>query len=213
MDFQPLKYIYKPSAQPGAYTLLLLHGTGGNEADLIPLAENFGSGFNILSVRGNVSENGMPRFFRRLGMGIFDEEDLSFRTDELVAFLKELSQKEGFDVTRIIALGYSNGANIAGATLVKYPGFLAGAILYRPMPPFKQLTINGKANGTPVLMTSGAMDGTVNPDANRAYEEALQQAGYSVSHHILATGHNLLQQDIALAANWFAKLQKQSNDI
>ncbi len=202
MTFEPLKYIYTPSAQPGAYTLLLLHGTGGNEADLIPLAENFGNGYNILSVRGNVTENGMPRFFRRLGMGVFDEEDLSFRTDELVAFVKALSQKEGFDINKVIALGYSNGANIAGATLVKYPGFLAGAILYRPMPPFKQLKIEGNANGVPVLMTSGAMDGTVNPDANYAYAEALKDAGYSIEHKILPTGHNLLQQDIVSTINW-----------
>jgi phospholipase/carboxylesterase len=202
MNFEPLKYIYKPSAQPGAYTLLLLHGTGGNESDLIPLAENFGNGYNILSVRGNVSENGMPRFFRRLGMGVFDEDDLRFRTDELVSFVKELSQKEGFEVNKVIALGYSNGANIAGATLVNYPGFLAGAILYRPMPPFKQLNIKGNAPQTPVLMTSGAMDGTVNQEDNNAYAEALQQAGYSVNHAILPTGHNLTQQDIVYTVNW-----------
>ncbi|KOS05673.1 hypothetical protein AM493_06220 [Flavobacterium akiainvivens] len=206
MDFQALKYIYKPSAQPGAYTLLLLHGTGGNEADLIPLAENFGNGFNILSVRGNVSENGMPRFFRRLGMGIFDEEDLNFRTDELVAFVKEIAVKEGFDSTKVIALGYSNGANIAGATLVKYPGFLAGAIMYRPMPPFKKLSIDGTANSTPVLMTSGAMDGTVNRQDNQQYAEALQHVGYVVTHQILPSGHNLTQQDLTLTVDWLKTL-------
>jgi phospholipase/carboxylesterase len=202
MDFQPLKYIYKPSAQPGGYTLLLLHGTGGNEADLIPLAENFGNSYNILSVRGNVAENGMPRFFRRLGMGIFDEEDLHFRTGELVAFVTALSQKEGFDVTKVIALGYSNGANIAGASLAKYPGFLAGAILYRPMPPFKQLSINGTVSSIPVLMTSGAMDGTVNRQDNQQYAQALEQAGYVVTHQILPSGHNLTQQDLTLTVDW-----------
>jgi phospholipase/carboxylesterase len=205
MNFQPLKYIYKPSAKPGAYTLLLLHGTGGNEADLIPLAENFGNGFNILSVRGNVSENGMPRFFRRLGMGIFDEEDLRFRTDELVAFVKRLATNEGFDANKVIALGYSNGANIAGATLVKHPGFLAGAIMYRPMPPFKELNIQGKVPQVPVLATSGAMDGTVNREANQKYINTLQEAGFNVEYHMLPSGHNLTQQDLAFTDNWLKK--------
>jgi phospholipase/carboxylesterase len=138
MEYQSLKYIYQPAGAP-ANTLLLLHGTGGDENDLIPLAKEFGTGFNILSLRGNVSEGGMPRFFRRLGMGIFDEKDLAFRTHEMVAFIRGLAAREGFDATRIIALGYSNGANIVGSTLLLYPDFLAGAILYRPMQPFKDV--------------------------------------------------------------------------
>src|SRR6476620_276752 len=133
MDFQPLKYIYQPSEKNGAYTLLLLHGTGGDEHDLVPLAKHFGTDMNVLSLRGNVSEHGMPRFFKRLGMGIFDEKDLEFRTHEMAAFIRQLSEKEGFDLNKIIALGYSNGANIAGSLLLLYPGFLSGAILYRPM--------------------------------------------------------------------------------
>ncbi len=136
MDFQPMHYIYKPSGKPNARTLLLLHGTGGDERDLLPISESFGENFNVLSLRGNVSENGMPRFFKRLGMGIFDEKDLEFRTNEMIAFIKEISEKEGFDTSKIIALGYSNGANIAGASLFLQPNFLAGAILFRPMQPF-----------------------------------------------------------------------------
>ena len=139
MNFQPLKYIYKSAGNPEASTLLLLHGTGGNENDLVPLAKNFGDNFNILSLRGNVQEQGMPRFFKRLGMGVFDEDDLKFRTDEMVSYIKEIALKEGFDITKLIALGYSNGANIAGATLIIYPDFLWGAILFRPMLPFQQM--------------------------------------------------------------------------
>ena len=120
MNYQPLKYIYKASGNPEAYTLLLLHGTGGNEKDLIGLGESFGADLNLLSVRGNVREHGMPRFFKRLGMGIFDEEDLNFRTDELLDFLNNIAKAEGFDVKKVIALGYSNGANIAGAMLVEH---------------------------------------------------------------------------------------------
>jgi len=143
MDFTPLKYIYRPAEHTAHYTLLLLHGTGGNETDLFPLAAQLGSNYNLLGVRGNVSEGGMPRFFRRLGMGVFDEQDLHFRTDELVASIKAIAAKEGFDPAKVIALGYSNGANIAGATLIKYPGFLAGAILYRPMRPFSSIESAG----------------------------------------------------------------------
>lgn len=202
MDFTPLKYIYKAAGNPAAYTLLLLHGTGGDETDLLPLASNFGDSYNLLSVRGNVSENGMPRFFRRLGMGIFDEQDLDFRTDELAAFVKGIAAKEGFDSSRVIALGYSNGANIAGAMLLKYPDFLAGAILYRPMQPFKEISSAGTDAPVPVFISSGTQDPTVAPGATTAYAKLLQQLGFSVAHHELAAGHNLTGQDVAFSAQW-----------
>jgi phospholipase/carboxylesterase len=201
MDFQPLHYIYKSSGN-AAYTLLLLHGTGGNENDLLPLAQNFGSGFNILSLRGNVTENGMPRFFKRLGMGVFDEKDLHYRTDEMVAFIQSLADKEGFDSTKIIALGYSNGANIAGATLVKYPGFLAGAILYRPMQPFQEIALTTDAKKVPVFFSSGKADPTVDPAATKAYVALLEQSGYSIAFHNFNTGHNLVNDDVELAVKW-----------
>lgn len=202
MDFKPLTYIYRPSGIENAYTLLLLHGTGGNENDLIPLAENFGKHYNLLSVRGNVSENGMPRFFKRLGMGVFDEQDLHFRTDELVDFINQLVKKEGFDPEKIIALGYSNGANIAGATLLKYPGFLVGAILYRPMQPFKAFNTEATAAQIPVLFTSGKDDGMVSPAATESYVKLLATAGYKVQFNELPNGHNLVQQDVALGQQW-----------
>lgn len=202
MEFQPLKYIYKASGTPGAYTLLLLHGTGGNENDLIPLASSFGDSYNILSVRGNVSENGMPRFFKRLGMGVFDEKDLDFRTEELYAFLKEIAEKEGFDSTKIIALGYSNGANIAGALLVKHPDFLSGAILYRPMQPFKAIEPLKTEKTIPVFFSSGAADPTIAPGATPEYVALLESFGYDVDFHNLPTSHNLVREDIALSAEW-----------
>ena len=163
MEFQPMKYIYKASANAGAYTLLLLHGTGGNETDLLPLADNFGDKYNILSVRGNISENGMPRFFKRLGMGVFDEQDLAFRTDELATFVKQLASNEGFDVAKVIALGYSNGANIAGAMLINYPDFLAGAILYRPMQPYEDIHSQKSEKNVPVFFSTGTLDPTIKP--------------------------------------------------
>lgn len=205
MDFQPLKYIYKASGNPGAYTLLLLHGTGGNENDLLPLAANFGNSINLLSVRGNVSENGMPRFFKRLGMGVFDEQDLDFRTDELVAFIKDIAKKEGFDSTKVIALGYSNGANIAGAALVKYPDFLAGAILYRPMQPFSIIQNHPESQQCkPVFFSSGKADPTIPQFATPKYVQLLKDRGYKVDFHDLPTGHNLTMEDVKLSAEWLS---------
>lgn len=204
MNFEPLKYIYLPSQNAAVYTLLLLHGTGGNERDLIPLAENFGKEYNILSLRGNVSEHGMPRFFKRLGMGVFDEQDLDFRTDEMVAFIKSIAGKEGFNITKLIALGYSNGANIAGATLIKYPDFLAGAILYRPMQPFKEIKSAGTDNNIHVFFSSGRLDPTVNPNDTQTYLNNLKELGFAVDYHDIPTGHNLTADDIKLTAQWLA---------
>jgi len=203
MDYQPLKYIYKASGTPEAYTLLLLHGTGGNEHDLIGLGAEFGSHINLLSVRGNVLEHGMPRFFKRLGMGVFDEQDLRFRTEELLTFIREISAKEAFDSTKVIALGYSNGANIAGALLVTHPDALAGAILFRPMPPYKELPSFTSADHVPLFVSSGQMDPTVDPESIQQYVAALTTGGFSVHHVTLPAGHNLSQQDLDLAKKWF----------
>ncbi len=206
MNYQPLKYIYKASRDATANTLLLLHGTGGDENDLLPIAGELGANFNILSLRGNVSEGGMPRFFRRLGMGVFDEQDLVFRTNEMVAFIKELAIREKFDAGKLIALGYSNGANIAGSTLLLYPDFLAGAILYRPMQPFAIIGAGVKTSKRiPVFMSNGTTDPTIDPAATRIYVGTLKNAGFDVTHHSLPTGHNLTRQDLQLSADWYKK--------
>lgn len=218
MNFQPLKYIYQPSGNATANTLLLLHGTGGDEKDLLPLAREFGPGINILSLRGNVTEGGMPRFFKRLGMGVFDEQDLLFRTNELVAFVRELAVKEKFAAGKIIALGYSNGANIAGSTLILHPDFLAGAILYRPMQPFKIIGggVNGQTEGAkraagagkaggavPVFMSNGNADPTIDPADTQRYVEILQNAGFTVTNYNLPAGHGLTKKDVELSIEWY----------
>lgn len=204
MDFKALKYIYQPAKNAGANTLLLLHGTGGDEQDLLPIAKEFGNDFNILSLRGNVSENSMPRFFKRLGMGIFDEQDLTFRTHEMVDFIKGLVEKENFDSTKIIALGYSNGANIAGSTLVLYPDFLAGAILYRPMQPFKKIdSALQNSTNTPVFMSNGVMDPTINQADRVSFVSILKTAGFNVANHSLSAGHALTREDLRLSVDWY----------
>jgi phospholipase/carboxylesterase len=204
MDFQPLKYRFVKAAQhpEQAVTLLLLHGTGGDENDLLPLGQQFGPAVNLLSVRGQVLENGMPRFFRRLAMGVFDEQDVRFRAHELVHFVKGLAGQLGFDPAKVVALGYSNGANIAGAVLMLHPELLAGAILLRPMQPLPEPNFAAKGP-VPVLMVSGSQDSTVNPVATRAYQELLTANHFAVDHQSLPTGHQLTQKDLVLALDWF----------
>ena len=130
-----MRHIFQQGSDTNAPVLLLLHGTGGNERDLLPLAQIISPFSSVLSVRGNVLENGMPRFFRRLAEGVFDEEDLIFRTKELNDFLDQAAAEHQFDRSNIVAVGYSNGANIAGSLLFHYKDALRGAILHHPMVP------------------------------------------------------------------------------
>jgi phospholipase/carboxylesterase len=186
--FQPLTYIYQP-APSAVRTLLLLHGTGGDERDLLPLAARFGPGFNVLSVRGNVQEGGMPRFFRRLGMGVFDEADVVFRTHELADFLPRVAEQEGFDAAQLIAVG-----------------LLAGAVLWRPMQPLVQQVPTFVApRPVPVYFAAGQQDPTVRPAATEAYANLLTSAGYDLTRHDAPAGHNLTQADLDGAVTWMAK--------
>jgi len=140
------------NANESKQTLLLLHGTGGTEDDLIPLGNELAPNASILSVRGRVLENGMPRFFRRLEEGVFDLEDLKMRTDELAEFLTKSSSKYMFDVKKIIAVGYSNGANIAASLLLRRPESLAGAILFRAMVPYSPTVMPDLSNKSIILL-------------------------------------------------------------
>ncbi|GAB2466259.1 carboxylesterase [Hymenobacter qilianensis] len=212
MDYQPLTYIYRPAEQPGARTLLLLHGTGGDERDLLPIAGQLGSDFNVLSVRGNVLENGMPRFFRRLGMGVFDEDDVRFRTHELVEFLRKIAPQKEFDLQNLVALGYSNGANLIGSVLLLYPELLAGAALLRPMQPLSEVPAAPMANNddqkaprnpVPVFFAPGQRDPTVDPAATERYASLLTNRGFALTRYDAPAGHNLTPQDVAQAAAWY----------
>jgi len=130
-----MRHIFQKGNDLSKPTLLLLHGTGGTEHDLLPIAEIIDPNASVLSVRGNVSENGMPRFFKRLAEGVFDEKDLIFRTKELYDFLDEAAEKYALDRANMYAIGYSNGANIAASLLFHYKDVLKGAILHHPMVP------------------------------------------------------------------------------
>jgi len=194
-----LHHRFVPGTEPKRAPLLLLHGTGGDETDLLPLGHAVAPGAALLSPRGAVSENGMPRFFRRLAEGVFDEADLCRRTEDLAAFVN--AARERYSLAPPIAVGFSNGANIAAALLLLKPGMLAGAVLLRAMVPFQQPPVAMLA-GTPVLLLSGLTDRIV-PTAN-AERLALQlrHAGAAVTHKMLPTGHGLSYDDEQAISSW-----------
>ena len=182
--------------------LLLLHGTGGNEEDLLPLGREIAPDAALLSPRGQVSERGMPRFFHRLAEGVFDENDLRRRVHDLARFVAEA--RDAYDLTAPVAVGFSNGANIAAAMLLTRPEVFAGAILLRAMSPFRQLP-GAALGGKPILMISGATDPIV-PAADAARLAAsFQDAGAAIEHRIVPGGHGLSTADLLLAEGWLAR--------
>ncbi|WP_459500889.1 alpha/beta hydrolase [Bacillus sp. C1] len=183
-------------------TLLLLHGTGGNELDLLPLAGRIDEEASILSVRGNVLENGMPRFFRRLAEGIFDEEDLVFRTKELNEFLDEAAKTYEFDRENIIAIGYSNGANIAASLLFHYQHALKGAILHHPMVPRRGIELPD-LSGKSVFIAAGTNDPICSPIESAELQTLLEKAHANVSLHWENRGHQLTVSEVEEAAQWY----------
>ena len=187
-----------------APTLFMLHGTGGTEMDLVPIAERISPGSSVLSVRGNVLENGMPRFFKRLSEGVFDEEDLKYRTEELREFIDEAADKYGFDRHNVLAIGYSNGANIAGSLLFHYENVLAGAILLHPMVPIRDIQIPEMPN-LPVFIGAGRNDPICPPEETEELAEMLADKNADVTLHWENYGHQLTYAEIDAAANWFRK--------
>jgi phospholipase/carboxylesterase len=200
---QTLSFIhrYEPSARAGAPTLLLLHGTGGNESDLLPLGRMMAPGAALLSPRGKVLEHGMPRFFRRLAEGVFDEEDVERRANELADFIAKAREQYGLPAP--VAVGYSNGANIAAAVLLLRPEALAGAVLLRPMMPLRTAQTSD-LSGKSVLLLSGVMDPIATEDSTARLAAALSAGGAQVQRRELPAGHELSQADIAAARSWLA---------
>ena len=200
-----LDFIHEFVPGSSGRTLLLLHGTGGNERDLIPLAREIDSAAAILSPRGKVLEHGMPRFFRRLAEGVFDEEDLKKRTYELADFVGAAVRHYKFSADKIVAVGYSNGANIAASLLLLRPEILHAAVLFRamvPLVPEKMPDLSsvrvwiGAGNQDPIIPTSEA----------QRLVELLRTARADVTIHFVNAGHGLTNADTESAKLWLTKL-------
>jgi phospholipase/carboxylesterase len=196
---------YLPGEDESSPTLLLLHGTGGNEEDLVPLGETLAPGGAVLSPRGKVSEYGAPRFFRRLAEGVFDHEDLLFRTHELAEFVEAASEEYSFDRSKVVAVGYSNGANVAASMILLHSGLLRAAVLFRAMVPFEP-DLTPDLSGMPVFLAAGRMDRMIPPDNTQRLADILLEAGADVDLRWRDTGHPLTYEEIGEAKEWLSEV-------
>jgi predicted esterase len=194
-------YLPRPNA---ANTLLLLHGTGGDENDLLPLGKLLDPNANLLSPRGNVLENGMPRFFRRLSEGVFDIPDLKARTNELADFIAAAANAYGFDPMRVTTAGFSNGANIAASLLLLRPDVLSSAVLLHPMVPLVPEALPDLA-GVRVFIGAGRQDPIALPAETEALATLLRESGADVTVHWQPGGHGLSREEVLAAAEWLAE--------
>jgi predicted esterase/catechol 2,3-dioxygenase-like lactoylglutathione lyase family enzyme len=193
-----------PSAEgdlAGGTTLLLLHGTGGDESDLLPLGRALLPGAALLSPRGKVLERGAPRFFRRLSEGVFDLEDLALRTAELADFIEAASRFYQLNRDRIIAVGFSNGANIAASLLLRGSGGVRRAVLLSPMMPFEPQVLPDLA-GTGVFIGAGKSDPIVPVEQVTRLVAALEQGGAKVTVHWEQGGHGITSAEVDAARTW-----------
>jgi phospholipase/carboxylesterase len=200
-----LTFIHRfvPGSRPGAVPLLLLHGTGGNETDLLDLGRSLAPGSPLLSPRGRVLENGMPRFFRRLAEGVFDLADLRLQAQELASFVGAARAHYGMGDIPPLAVGYSNGANIAAALLLLHPGTLGGAVLLRPMVPLIPDSLPD-LEGVRVLIAAGLRDPIAVPAQAQALGELLTGCGAELMMQWSNAAHGLVQDDLEAAERWLA---------
>jgi len=196
-------FIYRFIPGAGDRTLLLLHGTGGNENDLLPLGRAIDPDASLLSPRGKVLENGAPRFSRRLAEGIFDEKDVVARAQELANFVSAAAKKHAFDEKTLVAIGYSNGANIASAMILLGLLKFRGAILSRPMVPLSHPPDTSLENCT-VLICGGRFDPIARPEQVNALAELLRDRKAEVEVRMQESGHELTDADVEAARDWLA---------
>jgi predicted esterase len=211
MTTPPLDFVhqYVPAGAGAAapfagVTLLLLHGTGGDEHDLLPLGRAVAPGAALLSPRGKVLEGSMPRFFRRLAEGVFDVPDLLARTHELAAFVGAAAGRYGFDPQRVVAVGFSNGANIAASALLLHPGLLAGAVLLRAMVPFEPAAPVA-IPGTPVYVGAGRFDPIVPGENSARLAALLEESGARTTLAWQPAGHQLAPAELGEVQAWLAQ--------
>ena len=192
------------AAGPASPTVLLLHGTGGDESDLIPLGTELAPGASLLSARGQVSERGMPRFFRRHADGVFDEADIRARVPVLAAFVRSAAGTYGFRLESLFALGYSNGANMAASLLLLEPGLLRGAALLRAVMPLEPATLPALA-GTSVFISAGKTDPFSPVQRAQRLADALASAGADVTLRWQRAGHELVPGDLEDTRGWLSR--------
>ncbi len=200
-------HVFEPATSSSAPPLLLLHGTGGDEHDLLPLGRTLSPGSALLSPRGKVSERGAARFFARLAEGVFDPDEVTQRTHELADFITAAADEYHIDVSRLIALGFSNGANIAATVLLLRPVVLAGAVLLRPMVVLDSPAAPGSLDRKRVLIASGNRDPIVPSDHAHRLASHLRAGGADVTLHTENAGHSLASGDLAAAKSWFQPSQ------
>lgn len=195
----PFTFRFAPGTEPR--TLLLLHGTGGNEDDLLPVGRALAPEANLLSPRGRVLEGRMPRFFRRLAEGVFDQEDLALRTDELAAFVRQQIRERHLDAASVVAVGFSNGANIAASLMLRHPGLIRQAVLWRAMVPFEPRAPGG-LSGTRIRLGEGRYDPIVPVENAARLAAILEAAGAEVTLDWRQAGHQLEAEEISEAGAW-----------
>ncbi len=200
-------YIPPTQKEQHGLTLLLLHGTGGNENDLLDLGRMLAPNAGLLSPRGNVLENGMPRFFKRLAEGVFDVPDLMQRTYELADFVESASRAYSFDANSVIAVGFSNGANIAASMLLLRPEVLAAAVLLHPMVPFEPERTPDLI-GKQVFIGAGRRDSIVPMQNTKRLVQLLQDAGANVETHWHSGGHVMTHEEVREARQWLKLLKE-----
>jgi phospholipase/carboxylesterase len=206
MDF--IHHFIPAQSSPPTRVLLLLHGTGGNENDMVPLGRDLDPSAALLSLRGNVLENGMPRFFRRLAEGVFDEEDVVRRANELADFIPVAAAKYEFDPAMLTAVGYSNGANIAAAVLLLRPGVIKSAVLLRAMVPLTPAALPDLV-GTRVLICSGTRDPIIPVENAERLTAMLREGGAEVTLRFEEAGHQLVFDEIAAAKKWLHETSRE----
>ena len=202
MPIDDFQHVFQPAADPDAPTLLLLHGTGGGERDLLPVGRALSPESALLSPRGNVSERGAARFFARLAEGVFDPDEIVRRTGQLADWLAMAVTHYRIDPAQLFAAGFSNGANIAATLLLLHPVSLAGAILFRPMVVFDRPAPAGSLRGKRVLIVSGSADPLVPPDHPPRLAALLRTGDADVALHSESAGHGLVAGDLAAAQDW-----------
>lgn len=205
MKTQP-DFIHEFVAGISNRTLLLLHGTGGNERDLIPLGRELDPNASLLSPRGKILENGMPRFFRRLAEGVFDVEDLKQRTNELADFVGRATQHYKLAADQLFAVGYSNGANIAASVLLLRPEILRAAILFRAMVPLVPEKLPNLSS-VRVWIGAGDQDPIIPASDTQRLVELFRRAGADVTIRFLEGGHELTRDDVDAAREWLTTLK------